>query len=240
MKKFAIALSVMMMTLMAGCGSTESAAPETDSSSVAEESVPVSSEDAVSEEASEESSLEEREPEKPIDWCGIQISVPKGFYWDEELNDLQNMYKTTDGEPTMYFGFDSRLRYYESEDTQQDDNLNAVPEVMHERLNHLIDMYYPSLETTLQDTQLKVEECTFLNFPALHITGVVNTDYADEQHEISYSAYYGIFDFMSMSSPHSPAMWICYAEGSSDELRAKLDAAAADVMTDAMLLSDEG
>jgi len=63
----------------------------------------------------------------------------------------------------------------------------------------------------------------------------LKTHFDNEEHTVSYSAYYGIFDFMYMNEPHTPSFWVFFSEGDDAALQKQLDELSARPLTQAYI-----
>lgn len=176
------------------------------------------------------------ENEKTYNWSGIMMPIPDGFVINTDgfSIDEDDMYKSEVSGNTVYYGVNARY-YYENE---AEYSVSDVPELMKGKLNDLLEINMKSDETQLADNKIKEETVSFLGESAIHKTGVLNTSYfGEEEHTVSYSAYYAIVDFPE-ESERTPAMWICYAEGEGDKLMSELEKISALPLAEAYAAKD--
>lgn len=226
MKKY-IFLLALLMAVLGGCGikdtdSTNNTLSESEEISQIDEVA--DNKDSADEEAM---NSEKEESEEPYDWAGILMPVPEEFKNDYETSGVFGTYRCETDTYSMFYGMDSMMYYDDTNDDNKEYTVHDVPEIIFKKFNEMINNYFPSDRYDLENSVIKSEETDFLGFPALHVTGLLNTAFDDEKHTVSYSVYYGIFDFSDNNSVHTPSFWICFAEGDDDALRTKLEEASA-------------
>ena len=155
-----------------------------------------------------------------FDMRGIQMAIPS--YLEEANVFSKSVWKGETSNGNMIYYDIDYLPDYGSVASIDSYSLNDTPDIMWTYILDVVDEYYPAgVKSTISiDSETNKN---MLGYDVIRRTGKIHTEKYGESHELSYAAYYGLFDLQNGAYKKIPTVWIAFSESSDSQTQTDLE-----------------
>lgn len=213
MKAFVVA--VLVCTMFSSCGEKDTKSESTASESVVStETDTVEAEESVSETTEQITEATTEQSDIKLHNFGVETYIPSDF--EEQFTRDGYLFKShLDNGDDVYFVYCGYAFY--TDDNPDDFTTADISDILKNFLYHNIDLNFSTFEDDLSFTVETETDENVLDCPFIYRTGMIHTEYNEENADLSYSAYYGIVPIKNYNIEKAPVMWIAYSDTENEE-----------------------